>query len=148
MESNKYTHLRHKHMPVYYRKDDVNHQILCSSDGYVIMHIINNLNEELRKQFLGLEIVGEYFLYNFNLNYFYLVKAVYGLETEQYKYTEYALEKPIKKCHPSEYECILMETELGGGYVKKIPYWLWDEKEQLWKQQPKLQPNENQESLF
>ena len=73
--------------------------------------MIGVLSDNLRKSFLELPLVGGYYLYKYDVDYYYLVKIIYGTETKKTLHTNYRIKRPIKNASPSEYESFLISNE-------------------------------------
>ena len=93
---------------IFYHSEGKQYTLIGGGFLQFIGHVIGVLSDNLRKSYLELPVVGGYFLYNYDVDYYYLVKVIYGIETKKVTHTNYRIKRPIKDTLPSEYESLLI----------------------------------------
>ena len=109
MKVREYYNILHKQVDITLIDGGVEHTLINGGSLQFIGHVIGNISNNLRLSFLDLPIIGGYFLYDYDINYFYLMKYMYGTDTEKMVRTKYRIKRPIKDTSPNEYETLLLD---------------------------------------
>ena len=109
MKASEYYNILHEQVDITLIDEGVEHTLINGGSLQFIGHVIGNISNNLRLSFLDLPIIGGYFLYDYDINYFYLMKYMYGTDTEKMVRTKYRIKRPIKDTSPNEYETLLLD---------------------------------------
>ena len=109
MKASEYCNILHEQVDITLIDGGVEHALINGGSLQFIGHVIGNISNNLRLSFLDLPIIGGYFLYDYDINYFYLMKYMYGTDTEKMVRTKYRIKRPIKDTSPNEYETLLLD---------------------------------------
>jgi len=106
-----YTRTLNEQVDIFYHSEGETYTLIGGGYLQTIGHIIGMLSDNLRKSYLELPLVGGYYLYKYDIDYYYLVKIIYGTETKKTIHTNYRIKRPLKHKHPSEYEEYLINED-------------------------------------
>ena len=118
MRPHEYMESLHKQIDTFYHDGGEVYTLISGSYMQTIGHVIGNLSHNLRLNLIDLPIIGAYYLYKYDIDYFYLVKVVYGIETKKTLYTKYKIKRPLINKHPSKYEEYLINEDGVLEFVK------------------------------
>jgi len=107
-----YTRILNEQVDIFCHNEGETHTLIGGGYLQTLGHIIDVLSDSLRKSYLELPIVGGYYLYKYDVDYYYLVKIVYGTETKKIIHTNYRIKRPIKHTNPFDYESLLIDNEM------------------------------------
>lgn len=116
-----YINILHSQVDIFYHDEGVQHTLINGGNLQMIGHIVKTISWRLRVDYLDLPIVGGYFLYKWDVDYFYLVKTTYGTESKNTSSIKYKIKRPIKDCSPSEYETLLINEYGVLEFAKAEP---------------------------